>query len=205
MENRFAGGCASCSVWVSASGGFLGKGLDGGWEVRCATCQYVDERAAASDFAPEAIELPTVPPPGSATTVALRVLTLSRACWACGKDTVCLIGLYPQRPARGYVGLFTTDNDKTMALVRRLLQQHGHAALAANVKSRYSRTMRERQLSNGCGHCDALQGNFLVHDGALSRVAAGGVDELDTLLVAACPVLEWQAIVHDNSGGVMAI
>ncbi|MGW7673073.1 hypothetical protein ACWGJX_39165 [Streptomyces sp. NPDC054775] len=205
MENRFAGGCASCSVWVSAGGGFLGKGLGGGWEVRCATCHYVDERAAADDFDPEVIELPTVPPPGSATTVALRVLTLSRACWACGKDTVCLIGLYPQRPGRGYVGLFTTDNAKTMALVRRLLRQHGHGPLAATVKSRYSRTMRERQLSNGCGHCDALQGNFPVHDEALGRVAAGGVDGLDTLMVAACPVLEWQAIVHDNSGGVMAI
>ncbi|MFJ2006320.1 hypothetical protein ACWHLZ_18975 [Streptomyces chartreusis] len=42
--------------------------------------------------------------------------------------------------------------------------------------------MRERQLSNGCGHRDALQGNFPVHDEALSRVAAGGVDGLDTLL-----------------------
>ncbi|MFI5745431.1 hypothetical protein ACIBBE_05765 [Streptomyces sp. NPDC051644] len=202
MENRFAGGCASCSVWVAASGGFLGKGLDGGWEVRCATCQYVDDRAAVDDFDPETIELPTVPPPGSATTVALRVLTPSRACWACGKDTVCLIGLYPQRPGRGHVGLFTTDNAKTMALVRRLLQQHGHAPLAATVKSHYSRTMRERQLSNGCCHCDALQGNFPVHDEALSRFAADGADGLDTLLVAACPVLEWQAIVHDNRGGV---
>ncbi|NEA14218.1 hypothetical protein [Streptomyces halstedii] len=205
MENRFTGGCSSCSVRVTAGGGFLGKGLDGGWEVRCATCHHVDERAAADDFDREAIELPTVPPPGSATTVALRVLTLSRACWACGKDTAGLIGLYPQRPARGYVGLFTTDNAKTMALVRRLLRQHGHAALAATVKSRYSRTMRERQLSNGCGHCDALQGNFPVHDEAMGRVAASGVDGLDTLLVAGCPVLGWQAIVHDNSGGVVAI
>jgi len=25
------------------------------------------------------------------------------------------------------------------------------------------------------------------------------------LLVAACPVLEWQAIARDNSGGVMAL
>lgn len=205
MANRFAGRCTSCSLWVSAGGGFLGKGLDGGWEVQCATCQYVDERAAADGSDSGAIDLPMVPPPGSATTVDLRVLTLSRACWACGKDTVCLIGLYPQRPGRGYVGLFTTDNAKTMALVRRLLQQHGHGPLAATVKSRYSRAMRERQLSNGCVHCDALQGNFPVHDEALGRVAAGGVDGLDTLIVAACPVLEWQAVVHDGSGGVMAI
>ncbi|MDQ0293681.1 hypothetical protein J2S52_001720 [Streptomyces sp. DSM 41037] len=31
------------------------------------------------------------------------------------------------------------------------------------------------------------------------------MEGLDTLLVAACPLLEWQAVVHDNSGSVMAI
>ncbi|MGW3926480.1 hypothetical protein ACWECC_00040 [Streptomyces microflavus] len=205
MKNRFAGGCGSCSVWVSAGCGFLGKGIDGGWEVRCPTCQHIDELAETDDFDPENIELPTKPPSGSEATVALRVLALTRACWSCGKDTVCLTGLYPQRPARGYVGLFTTDNANTMALVQRLLQQHGHEGLAATIKSRYSRTMRERQLSNGCAHCDALQGNFPVHEEADRRVASGGVDGMDTLLVAACPVLEWQAVIHDNGGGVMAI
>ncbi|MFJ9508679.1 hypothetical protein ACIRPZ_33435 [Streptomyces anulatus] len=205
MKNRFAGGCASCSVGVAAGSGFLGKGLDGGWEVRCPTCQHIDDLAEAGDFDPENIVLPTTPPPGSEVTVVLRVLTLTRPCWSCGKDTVCLIGLYPQRPAPGYVGLYTTDNPHTMALVQRLLQQHGHKDLAATIKSRYSRTMRERQLSNGCAHCDALQGNFPVHEEADRRVASGGVNRLDTLLVAACPVLEWQIIVHDNGGGVMAI
>ncbi|GGT07801.1 hypothetical protein GCM10010286_36360 [Streptomyces toxytricini] len=192
-------------MWVSAGGGFLGKGVTGGWEVRCATCRFLDDRAAADDFDPEALELPPVPPAGSAATVALRVLTLTRPCWACGEATVCLAGLYPQRPARGYVGLFTTDSPRTLALARRLLQNHGHAALAATVRPRYSGTMRKRQLSNGCSHCDALQGNFPVQEEALGRVAASGVDGLDTLVIADCPVLEWQAVVHGSSGGVMAI
>ncbi|WP_030848699.1 hypothetical protein [Streptomyces griseus] len=145
-------------------------------------------------------------PPGCEPTVALRVLTLTRECWSCGKDTVCLAGLYPQRPARGYCGLHTTDNPTTMALMQRLLQEHGHDVLAATVKSRYSRTMRERQLTNGCVSCDALQGNFPVQEEADRRVAAaGGVDGLDTLLVAACPVREWQAVIHSNDGGVMFI
>ncbi|HWU10186.1 MAG TPA: hypothetical protein VN520_28070 [Streptomyces sp.] len=39
-----------------------------------------------------------------------------------------------------------------------------------------SRTMSERQLSHGYGHCDALQGNFPVHDEAMGGVAASGVD-----------------------------
>ncbi|MGW1296632.1 hypothetical protein [Streptomyces sp. NPDC002533] len=203
MKNRFAGGCASCSVWVSAGAGFLSKGLDGGWEVRCPTCQHIDE-LAADDFDPDNIELPTTPP-GIEATVALRVLTLSRACWSCGKDTVCLTGLYPHRPARGYGGLYTTDNANTMRLVQRLLHRHGHDDVAATIKARYSRTMRERQLSNGCAHCDALQGNFLVHEEAERRVASGGVNGLDTLLIASCPVLEWQTVVHDNGGGVMWI
>ncbi|MET9770338.1 hypothetical protein [Streptomyces sp. NPDC006415] len=188
-----------------AGRGFLGKGLDDGWEVRCPTCQHITELADTDDFDPGNIELPTTPPPGSGTTVALRVLALTRDCWSCGKDTVCLTGLYPQRPARGYAGLHTTDNPHTMALVQRLLQQHGHGSLAATIKSRYSRTMRERQLANGCAHCDALQGNFPVHEEAHRRLASGGVNGLDTLLVAVCPVLEWQAVIYDNSGGVVGI
>ncbi|MFK0113109.1 hypothetical protein [Streptomyces sp. NPDC091217] len=205
MKNRFAGGCATCSVWVSAGSGFLGKGLAGGWEVQCPTCHCIDDLAKSDDFDPDTIALPAALPPGSALTVVLRVLALTRTCWSCGKDTTCLIGLYPQQPARGYVGLFTTDNPQTMALVKRLLQQYGRGDLALTIKSRYSKTMRERQLSNGCVHCDALQGNFPTHEEAERRVASGGVDGLDTLLVATCPVLEWQAVVHDHSGGVMAI
>ncbi|MEU8911727.1 hypothetical protein [Streptomyces nigrescens] len=205
MRNRFAGGCSSCSVWVSAGSGYLGRGFQGGWEVRCPTCRHVDELAEADDFDPETIKLPATPSSGSASTVTLRVLALARSCWSCGKDTTCLIGLYPQRPARGYVGLFTTDNPATMALVQRLLQRHGCGDLAATIKTRYSRTMRERQLANSCLHCDALQGNFPVHEEADRHVASRGVDGLDTLLVADCPALEWQAIVHENSGGVIAL
>lgn len=204
MKNRFAGGCTRCSVLVFPNGGFLRKG-DEGWEVWCATCQSLDELAESTDFDPENLELPTVPPSGCATTVDLRVLGMTRACWKCRKDTLCLIGLYPDRPSHGYVGLHTTDNEKTMALCQLLVQRMGRTDLAAGVKSRYSRTMRERQLANGCWHCDALQGNFPVHEEALGRVAAGGVNGLDTLLVAICPVLEWQTVVYDFAGGVIAI
>ncbi|MFE3930351.1 hypothetical protein [Streptomyces sp. YIM B13508] len=65
--------------------------------------------------------------------------------------------------------------------------------------------MREWQLSNGCVHCDALQGNFPVHDEALGRVTTSGMDGRVTPLVAACPVPKCRAVVHDNNGGVMAI
>lgn len=93
-----------------------------------------------------------------------------------------------------------------MALGVQLLMQNGQADLVASVKSRYSRTMRERQLANGCQRCDALQGNFPVQEEVFVRVAAtGGPDGLDTLVVAECPALAWQAVVHDNNGGVIAV
>jgi hypothetical protein len=161
VENRFAGGCASCSVQVAARGGFVQKGESGTWEVRCATCRHVDELAEADDFDPDEIVLPAAPPPGSAPVLRLRVLGLNRSCWKCGRDTTCVVGLYPARPARGYCGLFTTENARTMALAVQLLERNGRADLTAQIKSRYSRTMRERQLTNGCRHCDARQGNSL--------------------------------------------
>ncbi|MDX2546166.1 hypothetical protein ACOT81_27450 [Streptomyces sp. WI04-05B] len=119
---------------------------------------------------------------------------------------MCLVGLYPAHPSRGYCGLFTTENDRTMSLAVRLLERHGRADLTAMVERRFSRTMREWQLTNGCVHCDALQGNFPVQEEAFACVAAaGGADGLDTLLVVDCPVLEWQAVVHGNGGGVIAV
>ena len=206
MENRFAGGCTLCSVWVAAHGGFLQRSESGTWEVRCPTCRHVDELAEAGDFDPGKIALPASPPPGAAPVLHLRVLGLNRSCWKCGRATTCIAGLYPARPARGYCGLFTTENPRTMELAVHLLERNGRADLTAPVKSRYSRTMRERQLTNGCRHCDALQGNFPVQEEVFGQVvAAGGPDRLDTLLVAECPTLEWQAVVHDNGGGVIAV
>jgi hypothetical protein len=204
MANRFAAGCARCSVLVLPGGGFL-REEDNAWEVWCTTCHHLDVLADADDFDPDEVKLPANVPAGCAAYLSLRVLGLTRACWKCGLDTVCLIGLYPTRPGRGYVGVFTTDSEKTMDLVRRLVQRAGRPDLAAAVKDRYSKTTRTRQLTNGCRHCDAIQGNFPVHEEATERVASGGVDGLDTLLVTDCPVLEWQAIVYDNAGGVICV
>lgn len=206
MENRFAGGCSLCSVWVAPGGGFLQRGEGGAWEVQCATCRFVDELAQSEDFDPDEIELPTTPPPGSAPTVPVRILAMTRRCWKCGRDTMCIVGMYPARPSRGYCGLFTTETGRTMTLAVRLLERSGRGDLAATVKYRYSQTARKQQSTNGCQHCDALQGNFPVQEDAFARVvSAGGPDGLDTLLVADCPVLEWQAVVHDGGRSVIVV
>ena len=203
-SNKFAAGCANCSVLVLAGGGFLRSG-DSGWEVWCRTCQDIDDihtRAESEGIEVDGVDLPSGPPSGSATSIRLKVLGLTLTCWRCGQDTTCVAGLYPDRPSRTYVGIHSVGDERTMALARQLLQQNSLGALAGIIQSRYSKTMKERSLANCCQHCDALQGNFFVGEEAFSRVVNHGLEGLDTVLVASCSVLDWQRIVYHSSNTI---
>lgn len=195
QNNKFAADCARCSVPVLASGGLLRSG-DLGWEVWCYTCHAIDTRTESEDFDEEDLGLPFTPPPGCGRSIRLRVLGLTLKCWRCGQKTVCVAGLYPDRPSRTYAGIHATGDARTMALAKRLLQQSGLSDLADLIQSRYTKTLGERSLANCCEHCGSLQGNFFVGEEALSRVAADGPDGLDTLVISDCPVLEWQERVY---------
>jgi hypothetical protein len=108
--------------------------------------------------------------------------------------------MYPAQPSRHYVGIVTTSSERTLALAQRLLLRGGLAEVAAPIRVRYSKTLREASLSNGCQHCDALQGHFPVGEEVLDRVVTSGVDGLDTLVVVECPVLEWQRVLYEGGG-----
>jgi hypothetical protein len=48
-------------------------------------------------------------------------------------------------------------------------------------------------LTNGCQHCDTLQGNFFIYHEELAEVlSANGVDGLDHLTDADLPTERWQ-------------
>ena len=51
------------------------------------------------------------------------------------------------------------DAEAMSILSPKLLKQHG----IGEVKPRYSKTLGGSYLSNGCIHCDALQGRFFEH------------------------------------------
>lgn len=201
-RNRFGGGCARCSVWVFEGGGFLHQD-DDGLVVKCAVCHGIRALHESPEFDPADIgsHLPVVRPPLTARFVSLRVLGLVRECWKCHQDTMCLAGLYPQRPARGFNSLHVGDED-TLALMRKLLDEGGRPDLAATIKSRYSSTMGSRYLSTGCFHCDALQGDFRLQEDVAEHVRLHGLAGMEDLLVADCPVLDWYPVVHHNSGGI---
>ncbi len=167
----------------------------------CLVCHGFAELWESEDFDPADLELhlPKVRPPLTARFLTLRVLGLTRGCWKCHRDTTCLVGLYPQQPARGFDCLRTGD-EITLALVRKLLQMGGRPDLGATIKIRYSSIMG-RYLSNGCIHCDALQGDFYLQEEVSDRLGTHGMGGLETLLTVDCPVLDWYPVVHQNGGG----
>lgn len=96
-------------------------------------------------------------------------------CWRCHKDTRIVTGLTfaASRVLPGHADIpssiyqfgdsFTDGAKVLMALLpASLLRNHDIGAL----KPRYSKTERRAYLSNGCVHCDALQGRFFDHEAA---------------------------------------
>ncbi|MFE5580711.1 hypothetical protein [Kitasatospora sp. NPDC056531] len=182
-------------------GGLLRK-TDDAWAVQCMVCHGFAELWESEDFDPADLELhlPKTRPPLTARFLTLRVLGLTRTCWKCHEDTTCLVGLYPQQPARGFDSLHTGD-EITLALMQKLLRRGGRVDLAETIKIRYSSIMG-RYLSNGCIHCDALQGDFYLQEDVCDRLSAHGLAGLEALLTVDCPVLDWYPVVHQNGGGI---
>jgi hypothetical protein len=64
--------------------------------------------------------------------------------------------------------------------------------MSARIKPRISRTTEITELTNGCQHCDALQGNFFIYHEELPEVLdCDGLDGLDHLTEADIPAEQW--------------
>ncbi|MCF3129115.1 hypothetical protein [Streptomyces olivochromogenes] len=200
--NRFAGACMDCSVEVAAGAGVLVTWDDGRRRVQCPVCQEVafrHERWDENDQFGVGSWFPSESPAGCGATISVRILTLNRPCWKCGEVSTCVVGLRPFRPALTDPGPRSVDGI-SLVWVRELLEQAGVDWLASSIKPRWSATMRQRYLSNGCQHCDALQGDFPLEGEVSELVRESGVEALDTVLVADVPALVWQRTVHGERG-----
>lgn len=110
--------------------------------------------------------------PAIGERMQLAVEAASTPCWRCKKETKVVTGLTfaASRVLPGCEDLDTDiyqfeklpDGIKLLGslLPRDLLRKHGIGTL----KPRSSKTEGRAYLSNGCVHCDALQGRFFDHD-----------------------------------------
>ncbi|AGL15150.1 hypothetical protein [Actinoplanes sp. N902-109] len=141
----------------------------------------------------------TVPPPaGETVKVTVRGLTMS--CWKCHQPTTVVVGLHLASAVDG--DLITCDDEQALATAVELLSATGNVGLTRPIKVRTSRTARTTSLTNGCQHCDALQGNFFIYHEELMEVrSANGTDGLDHLADADLPTEQWQQLHRRWSTG----
>lgn len=109
--------------------------------------------------------------PGIEQVVPLEVFTADQVCWRCKRPTSIVTRLVFRvdllvpgaRSVSLKMGNFDNPVGRTV-----LAQALGSADLRAlgigQVKERFSRTRGHAYLSNGCVHCDALQGAFFEHE-----------------------------------------
>lgn len=110
--------------------------------------------------------------PALGMEMPMEVLTEAAQCWRCKKETRLVLRLRfaASRVLPGCADIELPyrifddidDGERLIAnlLFAALLKRHGIGAL----RRRYSKTEGGSYLSNGCVHCDALQGRFFEHN-----------------------------------------
>jgi hypothetical protein len=136
--------------------------------------------------------------PVDVTPISVRGLSMT--CWKCSQRTTVVVGMHPAAAVDG--DLVTCDDEQALTAAAELLRTTGNVGLTRPIKVRTSRTTGTTQLSNGCQHCDALQGNFFIYSEELMEVlSANGLDGLDHLTDADLPTDQWRQLHNRWANG----
>ena len=102
------------------------------------------------------------------------VLAITITCWRCHTPTAAIVGvlvaahLHPEHDPWGYIAF----SDAAAALMT-LTADWRSARKVGTIKPRHSRTQQRCYTSNGCAACDALLGDFFLHDELVEHVSSG--------------------------------
>lgn len=137
------------------------------------TARYWQQSIELSKFVEGALQGRLRYAPALGASMPVEVHTASTDCWRCKKPTRIVMSLVfaASRVFPGCANIELTIHSFADSLedgVRvvmdmlpaPLLAKHGIGA----IKPRFSRTEGGSYLSNGCAHCDALQGRFFEHE-----------------------------------------
>lgn len=112
--------------------------------------------------------------------IPVDILALPGACWKCRGGTLPIVGVFVPDEIDGRRFLDFAEVAHRLAAV--VPEAQLRALGIGPIKLRRSRTVPEGYLSNGCVHCDAIQGNFPLHEDLAAFQSGGG--ELHELIVA---------------------
>ena len=107
-----------------------------------------------------------------------KLITYVQQCWQCKRNTRVILGIGFYDRDGTELGLASFQED---GIPEFILQQIGNSALAKNgigsIKSRYHKNMAEAYISNGCRHCDAIQGASYYFDVWVEYAYTGSLGE----------------------------
>ena len=130
-------------------------------------------------------------PAGEDVKVTVRGLTMD--CWKCHRPTTVVVGMHLASAVDG--DLVTCSDELALSAAAELLRATGKVGPAQPIRARTSRTTGGTRLTNGCQHCDALQGNFFIyHEELLEVLSANGTDGLEHLADAGLPGEGWHQL-----------
>jgi hypothetical protein len=125
--------------------------------------------------------------------ISLVIRAISYPCWKCAKDDVA-VGAIHVSDITDADRVITTESGLALEYAAELLAAAGHPH-TSTIKTRSSRTARERYLSNGCLHCDALFGRFPVAEKLTEVLAANAVSTLPVLATVERSAIEWYSLI----------
>lgn len=104
-------------------------------------------------------------------TVPVEVCVAESKCWKCKRSTNLIISLIfkASELLKNHPDISTEiyqfDSPEGQILINKIIPREKLKQLKiGEIKQRFSKTVGGKYLSNGCFHCDALQGQFFDHD-----------------------------------------
>src|SRR6266487_893216 len=114
-------------------------------------------------------------------------------CWKCQQATTCIVAVHADGSRLSDDWLWFEDKH-ALNLARDLLRRTGKTSLADSIKERFSKTAGSAYLSNGCQHCDAIQGDWPLGRAVSDYAQATPLGELPVLATMAVADAAWHAV-----------
>lgn len=101
--------------------------------------------------------------PKAGDLLNLRVCYIDENCWRCKRTTNLVTGLEVLDKNNHHLDFLSFGGGGVEEWINSHIDNTElHAAGIGLIKNRYSKTVGYSYMSNGCFHCDALQGNFFL-------------------------------------------
>jgi len=141
---------------------------------------------------------PDTQSPSVAEVTTVIVRGFDHTCWKCRKPMTCVIAVHAEATRRSDDWVWFEDKH-ALSFARDLLLRAGQGQLAATIKERFSKTAGASYLSNGCPHCDAIQGDWPLGEEISDYSQSAPLEELPVLATEKVATPVWREVTASQN------